>query len=104
MMINVDVQQMEQVLINILKNAMKAIDEESRITIRSFAKPAKLIIQDTGAGVSPEASVNLFSPFYSTKKGGQGVGLTVTREILLITDLGFADDYGGLEDGVCGGV
>lgn len=82
MMINADVQQMEQVLINIIKNAMEAIDRKGRITIRSYCKPLKLIIRDTGSGVSPEASENLFSPFYSTKKGGQGVGLTVTREIL----------------------
>jgi len=42
-----------------------------------------LIIRDTGKGILPEMEEFLFSPFYSTKKDGQGVGLTVIKEILL---------------------
>jgi two-component system nitrogen regulation sensor histidine kinase NtrY len=80
--INADVQQMEQALINIIKNAIEAIDEEGTITIITHTNPKQLIIRDTGKGISPEFEEYLFSPFYSTKKDGQGVGLTVIREIL----------------------
>jgi two-component system nitrogen regulation sensor histidine kinase NtrY len=80
--INADIQQMEQALINIVKNAMEAIDEQGTINISTQVNPKQLIIRDSGKGISPEFEDFLFSPFYSTKKDGQGVGLTVIREIL----------------------
>jgi two-component system, NtrC family, nitrogen regulation sensor histidine kinase NtrY len=84
LMVHADVQQMEQVLINIFKNAMEAIEGEGEITVLfKFACPAQLIIRDTGKGISPEMEQMLFSPFFSTKKDGQGVGLAVIKEILL---------------------
>jgi nitrogen fixation/metabolism regulation signal transduction histidine kinase len=84
LMIHADLQQMEQVLINIIKNALEAIDGEGVITIcLSYTYPKQLVIRDTGKGISPEMEEHLFSPFYSTKKDGQGVGLTVIKEILL---------------------
>lgn len=82
LMIVADIQQIEQALINIIKNAMEAIDEEGVITIITHADPKQLIIRDTGNGISPEFEEYLFSPFYSTKKDGQGVGLVLIREIL----------------------
>ena len=90
LMIQADQQQMEQVLINIIKNALEAIEEEGTITILiSDACPRHLIIRDTGKGILPEMDEHLFSPFYSTKKDGQGVGLTVIKEILLNHQFGF---------------
>ncbi len=80
--IDADIQQMEQALINIVKNAVEAIDEKGTITIITHTNPKHLIIRDSGKGISPESEEYLFSPFYSTKKDGQGVGLTVIREIL----------------------
>jgi two-component system nitrogen regulation sensor histidine kinase NtrY len=80
--INADVQQMEQALINIIKNAIEAIEEKGTITIVTQLNPKHLIIRDSGKGISAEFEEYLFSPFYSTKKDGQGVGLTVIREIL----------------------
>ncbi len=85
--IDADIQQMEQALINIVKNAVEAIDAEGTITILTGANPKHLIIRDTGKGISPGFEDHLFSPFYSTKKDGQGVGLTLIREIL--TNHGF---------------
>ena len=81
-MVNADVQLMEQVLINIIKNAIEAIDRKGTITIISHSFPAQLIIRDTGKGIPPELEEYLFSPFYSTKKDGQGIGLMLVREIL----------------------
>ena len=80
--INADEQQLEQALINIIKNAMEAIDARGTIIIRTV-NPRTLIITDTGKGITKENSEFLFSPFFSTKKDGQGVGLTLVKEILL---------------------
>ncbi|HZG24936.1 MAG TPA: ATP-binding protein [Chitinophagaceae bacterium] len=77
-----DHQQMEQVLINVIKNAIEAIDHEGVITIATKSRPPQLIIRDTGKGISPEFEEHLFSAFHSTKKDGQGIGLTVIKEIL----------------------
>jgi two-component system nitrogen regulation sensor histidine kinase NtrY len=78
-----DEQQMEQVLINIVKNAIEAIDLKGTISFNTDRDKKSLIISDTGSGISLEQSANLFSPFFSTKKDGQGIGLTLVREILV---------------------
>jgi two-component system nitrogen regulation sensor histidine kinase NtrY len=81
--ISADEQQLEQVLINVIKNATEAIGSKGLITFKTDSKKRKLTITDTGSGISPDIADNLFSPFYSTKKDGQGIGLTLVREILL---------------------
>lgn len=76
--------QMEQVFVNILKNAAEAIGEHGTITIELGKRSGRafITIEDTGGGISPEARVNLFTPFFSTKEHGQGIGLTLVQEIL----------------------
>jgi two-component system nitrogen regulation sensor histidine kinase NtrY len=81
-MITADLQQMEQVMVNIIKNAIEAIDDKGTITIVTQDHPKQIIIRDTGTGVPPEFEEQLFSPFFSTKKDGQGLGLTLIKEIL----------------------
>ncbi|HUR10140.1 MAG TPA: ATP-binding protein [Flavitalea sp.] len=81
--IDADPQQLEQVLINIIKNAMDAIGEKGSIRFTTTHHPKKLMITDTGRGISEEYAEHLFSPFFSTKKDGQGIGLTLVKEILL---------------------
>ena len=83
LVITADVQQMEQVLINIIKNSLEAIDGEGVITIVTQLAPKRMVIRDTGMGISPELEESLFSPFLSTKRDGQGLGLTIIREILV---------------------
>jgi len=78
-----DEQQMEQALINIVKNAIEAIANSGNITFTTDIGTKKLIITDNGKGISAEESEQMFSPFYSTKKDGQGIGLTLVREIML---------------------
>ena len=80
-LLEMDEQQMEQVLVNIFKNAVEAIEKNGRITVTTLAK--KLIISDDGRGIPEDIQQKLFTPFFSTKKNGQGIGLTLTREILL---------------------
>ena len=82
--VDVDRGQIEQALLNILKNAIEAIDGTGTITIRlsSAAGRSTLAIEDTGPGIAAEAQSNLFTPFFSTKPHGQGIGLTLVQEIL----------------------
>jgi two-component system nitrogen regulation sensor histidine kinase NtrY len=81
--ISADVQQMEQVLINIVKNAIESIEGKGTITFEINPQKRSLAITDTGKGIASQTAENLFSPFFSTKKDGQGIGLTLVREILL---------------------
>ena len=76
--------QMEQVFVNIFKNAIEAIGKRGSITVRTGEKNGRrfVVIEDTGSGISPEARSRLFSPFFSTKENGQGIGLTMVQEIL----------------------
>lgn len=78
-----DEQQMEQVLINIIKNAIEAIEGTGTVRFTTKQYPRTLIISDTGKGIPVEIAADIFSPFFSTKKDGQGIGLTLIREILL---------------------
>lgn len=72
----------EQVMVNIIKNAAESIGQEGAIYIRTSASPVMLEIADTGKGISKEVETKLFSPFFSTKPHGQGIGLIFIREVL----------------------
>ncbi|SFH34577.1 HAMP domain-containing protein [Pedobacter insulae] len=87
-----DVQQLEQALINVVKNAIEAIEKEGLIWITLDPIKQQLVIADNGKGIGKEYAEHLFSPFFSTKKDGQGIGLTLVREILL--NHGFAFSLG----------
>ncbi len=78
-----DFQQLEQALINIVKNAIEAIDGQGIVRFSVNTKQKRLEISDNGRGISEDLNEQLFSPFFSTKKDGQGIGLTLVREILL---------------------
>src|SRR5215475_14511712 len=79
-----DRSQMEQVLVNVLKNAIEAINDAGTVTIRLGKQSGRsfVVIKDTGCGVSPAVRANLFTPFFSTKENGQGIGLTLVQKIL----------------------
>lgn len=81
-MINADAEQLEQAFINIVKNAIEAIENGGIVKFAIDHKQRQLTITDNGKGITEEESVELFSPFFSTKKDGQGIGLTLVREIL----------------------
>ena len=72
----------EQVLLNIIKNAVESIEQNGNIFIKTTADNQTLEIADTGKGIPPEAESKLFSPFFSTKPTGQGIGLLFVREVL----------------------
>ena len=93
-----DAPQMEQVLINIVKNALESIDAQGQITVRTTLYPPALVIADNGAGVPEAIRQQLFTPFFSTKKNGQGIGLTMIRDILV--NHGFPFSLATDEDGI----
>jgi PAS domain S-box-containing protein len=76
--------QMEQVFVNVLKNALEAIGGEGTVTLRLGLRGPRpfATVEDSGPGLPPEARANLFTPFFTTKENGQGLGLTLVREIL----------------------
>lgn len=80
-LVQMDVPLFEQVLVNIIKNAAESIDREGTITIRTVL-PASIEIIDNGQGIPKEVEAKLFSPFFSTKPNGQGIGLIFIREVL----------------------
>ena len=77
--------QIEQALLNVMKNGIEAIGEDGTLTVRAVSRrdAAPVIeIEDTGPGLSDEVRAHLFTPFFSTKERGQGIGLTMVQEIL----------------------
>ncbi|HEV7484903.1 MAG TPA: ATP-binding protein [Thermoanaerobaculia bacterium] len=78
--IRVDQSQFEQVIINVIRNAMESIGEDGEIAV-TFSDRA-LTISDTGRGIDPAARDELFTPFFTTKREGRGLGLTIVSEIL----------------------
>lgn len=81
--VSMDTSLFEQVMINIIKNAAESIGTNGEIIIRTSDSPAMLEIGDTGTGISKEVETKLFTPFFSTKPNGQGIGLIFIREVLM---------------------
>lgn len=81
-----DENQMEQVFVNLLLNAVEAIQEHGIITIRSFMgmdqKNEIVEIEDNGCGISSEYLSKIFEPFFSSKANGTGLGLSVSYGIV----------------------
>lgn len=87
-----DPQQLQQVLINLIRNAAESIDRSGRITLRArrgtetlagrVQPVATIEIEDTGGGIPPEVQARLFDPFFTTKPTGTGLGLSIAMRIL----------------------
>lgn len=82
--VELDQNQFEQVLVNLLKNAAEAIDGGGSVTVRTGVRDGVgwFEIEDSGAGIPEEVELQLFTPFFTTKKDGCGLGLTLVKEIL----------------------
>ncbi len=73
----------EQALFNIVKNGIEAAGRGGEVSVRTTAEGRGAIeVVDTGPGIPPEVEAQLFTPFFTTKPEGQGVGLTFVREVL----------------------
>ncbi|MDH4555247.1 HAMP domain-containing protein [Pseudomonas sp. BN417] len=85
--------ELEQVLLNLLKNAAQAIhqredDEEGHITLRTRLSPpwAEIQVEDNGVGISETVRKRIFEPFFTTKEVGQGTGLGLSVSYFIITN------------------
>ena len=79
-----DSDQIHQMLLNLLLNAIQAIEGQGRITVEIEARDqsAAIVVSDTGRGILPEHLPNIFRPFYTTKGNGTGLGLSLARRIV----------------------
>lgn len=87
--LSVDIYLIEQVLINLFTNAIQALKdkpENKNIYITASQNDKKVIIKiaDDGEGIDPDVIDSIFVPFFSTKKGGSGIGLSLCRQIMLL--------------------
>jgi len=82
--ISADKKQMEQVLLNILHNAIESIGSDGQISVQFRGNQQGLTVKfiDSGAGITRDNQQDLFTPFFTTKAEGQGIGLMLTSEIL----------------------
>jgi signal transduction histidine kinase len=78
-----DSDQIHQVLLNLLLNAVQAVDGAGTITVEISPREdyASVTVSDTGRGIPPQHLSNIFRPFYTTKGNGTGLGLSLARRI-----------------------
>jgi signal transduction histidine kinase len=88
-LIQIDKDQIKQVFLNILLNAVQATPENGEIAVvsRSFTKNQEetflqVEIRDTGSGIHPQDLEHIFTPFYTTKSQGSGLGLSISHQIV----------------------
>jgi len=88
-LIKADPELIKQCLINLVKNALEAMPEGGILAVRTGLAQTHVIleVEDTGTGIAPEIRDKVFSPFFSTKGRGSGLGLAMIKKIL--------DDLGG---------
>lgn len=84
----IDSSLIEQVLINLLLNAIEATknhqDPKIILTVLELDNGVHIRIKDNGVGISPELQEQIFTPFFTTKKTGSGIGLALTKEVMLL--------------------
>ena len=91
--VNVDLVQIEQVLLNLVRNALDALEHKSvadrHLAIFTLVREAEAVVgvADNGPGIPEERMTHLFDPFYTTKETGMGMGLAISQTII--------DDHGG---------
>jgi signal transduction histidine kinase len=85
---DIDASQIEQVILNIFRNAIDAVGRDGSIHVT--LRGGTLTIADTGPGISDSIRNELFTPFFTTKRDGRGLGLTIVHDILANHTLPFA--------------
>jgi two-component system, NtrC family, nitrogen regulation sensor histidine kinase NtrY len=84
--ISADIELLDQALINLVRNAIEALRDtaEGRIVLSAQRDPdgrVAIAVADNGPGIAPDQLEKIFVPFYTTKRQGSGVGLTLVRQI-----------------------
>jgi two-component system sensor kinase FixL len=82
--VSFDHQQIRQVLINLIKNALEVMPHGGELTVSSRVTEQNLevSISDTGQGMTPEVKANIFQPYFTTKEKGTGLGLAISQTII----------------------
>ena len=83
--VTIDVHQIHQVLINVMLNAIQAMQKGGTLTIRTFSINGNRVgveVKDTGAGIPRSHLKKIFDPFFTTKSEGTGLGLSISAKIL----------------------
>ena len=88
--VRVDVVQIEQVLLNLIRNALEALmevsEQERSLTVKTHCADSGdtvlVEVSDTGSGIDPKTLQHLFEPFYTTKRSGMGMGLVISQTII----------------------
>ncbi|MDY0041172.1 MAG: PAS domain S-box protein [Desulforhabdus sp.] len=88
-MVDADPDQLKQVFLNILYNAIEAVQEDGniRISFRMVGREAEIVVADDGPGIPPDLQEKIFDPFFTTKSDGTGLGLAISKNII--------QDHGG---------
>ncbi|MEW5950465.1 MAG: ATP-binding protein [Elusimicrobiota bacterium] len=83
--VNIDQDEMNQVIRNLIKNGIEVMPEKGKIIIRTELTPegaVRIDVEDTGPGIPKEVLEKLFTPFYTTKARGTGLGLAVVKKVI----------------------
>jgi two-component system nitrogen regulation sensor histidine kinase NtrY len=84
--VTVDAEQMRRVIINLVDNAIEAMEERGVIEVEALHDPAhnlvRVVVADHGPGIPAPEREKLFLPYYSTKRRGSGLGLAIVRRIV----------------------
>lgn len=85
-----DRDQVKRALMNVIKNGLEAIPPGGRVTVRTIhsERKATVIVADNGPGLTASARENLFTPYFTTKPGGSGLGLVIVKKIVTEHDGG----------------
>jgi len=84
MEIQADREQIAQVILNLLLNAVQAMDQGGKLQVKAFEDRNGSVIEvvDNGIGIEPDKIVKIFDPFFSTEEGGTGMGLAVAYRVI----------------------
>jgi nitrogen fixation/metabolism regulation signal transduction histidine kinase len=84
--VRADRSQLQQVLLNLIKNSMEALEniKDPQLRIHSLREQGRIVIliSDNGTGIDPEIKDEIFVPFYTTKPKGSGIGLSLARQVM----------------------
>lgn len=85
LIISVDKNQFRQVVVNLIANAMNAVENDGEVTIscNEYESFDNLVIADTGSGIPEDNLAKLFKPFFTTSKNGTGLGLAISKKIMI---------------------
>jgi two-component system nitrogen regulation sensor histidine kinase NtrY len=84
--VRVDPEQMRRVIINLVDNAVEAMERRGVISVETHHEPAnhlaRVVVADDGPGITTADREKLFMPYFSTKRRGSGLGLAIVRRII----------------------